>query len=168
MPMPIPSDPLNAGTRFRQASGNPFWRPPVLVMETDVNPVAAGNGPGWVSGTPANLADGASVVCVFDLGPDWGQYTVAQISTKSTVATSLSAVQVAGSDNTTWSDNRRCRSLTNASDAQTLYATVNTAGGAQQSLVKPSGRYLLVSITNTAAAGAQGASSKVAVTVYPN
>lgn len=143
------------------------YLPSVLVFETDVRPVTAGGlTPGWIAGSPANLADGASVDCRFDLGPDWAQYVLAQIIVLSVTATSLEGIQVTGSDTTTKNTSRRLR----ASDSTvfgTTFSTVTTAQGPQAAYVRPAGRYLTVAVTNTALGGVQGATAKITVALYP-
>jgi hypothetical protein len=148
---------------------NPLMlRPPIFVIETDVNPVAAGGlNPGWISGTPANLADGASADVLFDLGPLWLQYTLLQIVVLSVTATSLSAIQASSSDNTTRVAGRRVRTTSDTTPFATTFFTVTTSGGAQACFIRPMGRYLFLQVTNTAAGGAQGALAKVTVSGYP-
>ena len=140
---------------------------PIIVMETDVGAVTAGGiTHGWVSGTPANLADGATVDVLFDLGPLWQQYTQVQLSILSATATSLSSIQASSSDTTTKNTLRRLRTI-DSTAVGTMFATITTVQGPQQVFVRPMGRYLFVTLTNTAAGGAQGATSKVVAAAYP-
>lgn len=144
-------------------------RPPVVVMETDANPVSAGGGvAGWVSGSPAALADGAGATVVFDLGPDWQQYVVAQIVVLSTAAGgSLSAIQDYGSDTPGITSARRMKEAL-AAGSTTTFLTVTSAVGPQAHYVRPIGRYVVMSMTNTATFGAQGAGAKVTLAAYPS
>lgn len=144
-------------------------RPPIFVIETDVNPVTAGGlNPGWISGTPALLADGATVDVLFDLGPLWQQYTLLQVGVVSQTATSLSAIQAYSSDTPSKNPNRRLRSASEATNIATSFFTVTTSGGSQQFYTRVMGRYFVLAVTNTAAGGAQGAGAKVTVAGYPS
>lgn len=146
---------------------NRVFGAPIIVMETDVGAVTAGGlNHGWVSGTPANLADGATVDVLFDLGPLWQQYAEVQMSINSSTATSLSSVQASSSDTTTKNTLRRLRTI-DSTPVSTMFATISTVTGPQQVFLRPMGRYLFVTLTNTAAGGAQGATSKVAAAAYP-
>jgi hypothetical protein len=148
-----------------------FHRAPIAVLETDVNQgVAGGLRPSWLSGTPANLADGAASVALFDLGPDWDQYTILTLIVRSTTAISLSAITASSRDDPVAAANpsRYLREdCLDAGGPSILSATVSTASVAGATRVRPSGRYLAVTFTNTAGGGAQGPSSKITVTAYP-
>lgn len=142
-------------------------RLPVLVMETDVAQVAAGAGPGWVSGTPAGLAAAGSTAVVFDLGPDWRQYTVAQVGVLPMGPSSgLSGVQAMGSDNTSSNPARRLKDLSVVGSANSSFS-ISTASNGHGFIVRPFGRFLIVTMTNADAANALGAASKVSVALYP-
>lgn len=142
-------------------------RQPVLVMETGVNQVPGGTQAGWVSGNPAGLADGASVNVVFDLGPDWDQYPVIGLSVQPVGATSLSAISASGSDTVAFNFARRLAgAFTPGASPSTLYATITTGAGSAVIALRPMGRYVIVSMTNTAAGGVMGASKAVLAT-YP-
>lgn len=141
---------------------------PVLLMETDAKPVTAGGKfAGWVSGTPAALADGASVTggVVFDLGPDWDQYASIMLSVQPVGATSLSAVAASGSDSAVVNLSRRLNSPASVS-FNDAYATITTAGGGSSVPLRPMGRFVIVSMTNTALGGVMG-DSKVTLAAYP-
>lgn len=145
-------------------------RAPVVVAETGLRSVVAGNGlPGWVSGSPANLAASASVTCLFDLGADWDQYTELQVSVKCSAPSSgFTGVSVQGSDTTTLTSGvRRCRSSQDSAIGSTLYESVSSSVGAIQFNVRPWGRYVFVSLTNGDAVNAAGALSAVAIAAYP-
>ena len=138
-----------------------------IILETNVNPVlGGGTTPGWISGSPASLADGASVDCIFDLGPRWNEIDQIQVSIFSSVATSLSSIQFYSGDSTVVNTNRRLKDR-NSIGPSTVFATVTTAQGPQQFGVMPMGRYFVARMTNTAAGGAQGATSKVTLALYP-
>ena len=142
-------------------------RQPVLVMETGVNQVPGGTQAGWVSGNPAGLGDGASVNVAFDLGPDWDQYPVIGLSVQPVGAISLSAVSASGSDTATFNFARRLGgAFTPGASPATMYATITTATGSAVIALRPMGRYVIVSMVNTAAGGAMGA-SKVVLAAYP-
>lgn len=141
-----------------------FRRPPTLVMETDVAPVPAGGlRPGWVTGTPANAPDGTQINALFDLGPDWDQYTRVAIGVRSTVATSLSNIAASFRNDgvATMNNDRTCRDCVNGVAGSIASLTVSSIG---QFHVNVSGRYLVVKADNTAAGGAQGPNSKFVVT----
>lgn len=146
-------------------------RVPVIVAETGLRSVVAGNGlPGWVSGNPANLAASASVTCVFDLGADWDQYTELQVSVKCHLPSSgFTKVNVVGSDTPALSGSgvRRCRSSQDSAVGGTLYESVSSAVAALQYNVRPWGRYVSVLLTNGDAVNAAGALSAVAIAAYP-
>ena len=142
-------------------------RQPVLVMETGVNQVPGGTQAGWVSGNPAGLGDGASVNVAFDLGPDWDQYPVIGLSVQPVGAISLSAVSASGSDTATFNFARRLAgAFTPGAAFSVLSATLTTIGGSAFIALRPMGRYVIVSMVNTAAGGAMGA-SKVVLAAYP-
>ena len=144
------------------------WLPPVLLMQTGVNAVAAG-GPaaGWVSGTPANLADGATETTVFDLGPQWERYVLVQIIVYSTVATSLDTIYVTGSDTPAHNWARRLKELSHAATSVALGSATYVVTAIGAGLFRPMGRYVVLRYTNTAAGGAQGSASAVNLAAYP-
>lgn len=144
-------------------------RPPALVMESDVTPVVAGGAsPGWVSGSLASLAASALAICIFDLGPNWDQYSLASITVLSTSPSSgLSAVQVSGSATPTSQSSRRMKEAFSAV-VGTIYAALTTAGGPQSFQVRPIGRFVVVVATNADATNAQGAASKIVLAAYPS
>ena len=139
----------------------------IQLMHTGQNPVSPGASydGGFVSGNPASLADGAQVTAVFDLGNNWDQWPVAQVSISPVGATSFTAIALYGSDTVTLDSARRLRSDATAGFSG-LTGTITTSGGAQAALVRPMGRFLFVQATNTAAGGAMGA-SKITVALYP-
>jgi hypothetical protein len=144
-----------------------FRRPPVLVLETDVNPVVAGGrSAGWVTGTPALLADGASVNIIFDLGPDWDQYVIAAFNVRPQGGQSLSGIQCTGSNTVVPDTTRRLKEVGAGAPSNTNL-TISTASDGNQFYVRPCGRFLTVTVTNTATFGAQTAASKVVATIFP-
>lgn len=143
-----------------------YRRQPVLVMEAGLNQVVGGGQAGWVSGNPSALADGATVIAVFDLGPDWDQYPILQLIIYPVGAASFSALQVLGSDTQAYVVKRRLRPANAAGDFATFYNTVATAGGPTSAYTRPAGRYVTVIATNTAGSGAMGASTFTLV-AYP-
>lgn len=142
-------------------------RPPVRVMESGVNQVPGGALAGWVSGNPAGMGDGATVSVVFDLGPDWDQYPVIGLSVQPVGAISLSAVGATGSDTPVNNSARRLSGAYTAGAAfSVLSATLTTIGGSAFIALMAMGRYVIVSLTNTAGGGVMGA-SKVTLAAYP-
>lgn len=136
-------------------------------METGVNPVVGGGPAGWVSGNPAGLADGASVSCLFDLGPEWDQYLTVMLMFRPVGATSLSGVLATGRDDPVAATNVNRYLRDDALGTATiLYATVQSANAGGVARVHPAGRYLVVTCINTAGSGAMGA-SKITLAAYP-
>jgi hypothetical protein len=146
-------------------------RPAIRVFETDVNQVAASNTTGgWISGTPANLADGGTALILFDLGPEWDQYCIASLMIRSVTATSLSNITASSRDDAVAAVNpsRYLRDDTlSGGSPSILFATVTSANAGGAVRLRPAGRYLVVFVTNTATGGVQGASAKVALSLYP-
>lgn len=143
-----------------------YRRPPVLVMETGVNPVPGGGPAGWVSGNPSGLADGATAPVVFDLGPEWDQYPIIGLIIYPVGATSLSAVTPVGSDTPTYNYGRRLTgAFTVAGGFSQIYGTCTSANGSITSYVRPAGRYVVITMTNTAGSGVMGA-SRVTLVAY--
>lgn len=145
---------------------------PVIVLETDVSAVPASGStrPGWVSGTPAGLADGVTTTCVFDLGPNWDRYIRTQIAVFPQGATGMSAVQVSSSDTATINPARRLKeegTPTAQASLETGIYTVPSASAPRSGMFWPMGRYVHVQLTNTAGAGALGPTSKVILAAYP-
>lgn len=142
-------------------------RAPVLVMETGANQVSAGSGkPGWVSGRPSNLAaGGASVDVFFDLGPDWDQYAMVQVSIYPNTALTMT-VQHSCSEAVSFEYSKRpCFAF----QANTGNATSFVTSGSQVSyLVRPLGRVQGLRCTNTDGANSTGAAAKLTLAAYPN
>lgn len=141
---------------------------PIKIFETDVGAVAAGtaNG-GWVSGSPANLAASASVNCVFDLGQDWSQFTHVSVAIRSSgTSTGLNNIQASSSDTATLNASRRLKDVSQVNH-NSIAGNITTAGGTQQAIVRPMGRYFIVSLTNADATNPQDASAKVTIAAYP-
>lgn len=134
--------------------------PPTIYMETDVGAVVAGNGPGWVSGTPANLAASGSATAIFDLGPSWADYNLLQLSVLCAgPSTGLNGVETCTVDTPAWVSHRRHNAV--GSNTPTgVYASITTAIGTAQWWVRPTGRYLLMRGTNADATNAVGATAK--------
>ena len=147
--------------------GGNLLKNPVLVMETDVAAVTAGGAtPGWVSGSPANLALSASVNCVFDLGPEWAQYGEVAINVLSTGPSTGMQILLRGSDTVAPTTARAMRDVTTTT-LRPLSDPLTTAAAVGSYVVKPCGRYVIAQITNNDAANAQGATSKVTLTAFP-
>lgn len=140
---------------------------PNRVFQTGAAPVAAGQSGGWVSGTPANLIDGATVDVVFDLGPDWAMYTLVQLVYVSTAATSLDPVRPTFADTPVFNAARAPKDVATPGLGAASYQ-VTSAGGPQSSMHRIMGRYCVVRMTNTAAGGVQGAGSSVALAMFDN
>lgn len=129
------------------------------VMQSGLNPVALGNGPGWVSGSPANLAVSGTADVVFDLGPEWHALTTVSITLYFGVTPgAATAVAFAGHfslDGTTqWV--RSC----NYGYAGTAYlGAITAANGEANFIIAVQGRYLRVRVNGvtTAALAADAA-----------
>ena len=143
-------------------------RPPVLVMETGLNAVAGGDVPGWVSGSPANLAASGNFSAVFDLGPDWDQYSVLYLAILPQAPSSgLASVLATGSDTPSPNLNRRLQVVGATTVGSLFAASLLSANGAQGAFVRPMGRYVAVNGTNADASNALGAGAKVTLAAYP-
>lgn len=144
-------------------------KPPVLVMDAGTNPVPGGAAPGWVSGTPANLAAAASVACLFDLGPDWDQYATVQLAVRANGPSSgYSSVSASGRDTpvAVMNQSRYLREA-GSSGFGILFASLTTANTAGVAVVRPSGRYVVVNLVNADASNAMGAAAGVTLTAFP-
>jgi hypothetical protein len=142
--------------------------PPVVMMETGVNPVIAGNGPGWVSGTPANLAAGTStnVLVLFDLGPNWQNYTMLQAIINGALPSSgLTGFQLFSRDDPAVAINMS-RRLFQANGSGSTISLAITSGSAIGTTARPMGRYLIASMNNADATNAQGTGAKVTLAMY--
>lgn len=145
-----------------------FLKPPVLNMRTtDTAVTAGGDIPGWVSGTIASLAASATVTIVFDLGPYWDQYNSVQMAVNPVGPSSgLTAVQCFSSRTTTPSAVERLN-MGQAVNFNTSSATATVAAGVQSGMFRASARYFCVQATNNDGTNALGASSSVAISVWP-
>ncbi|MGM9480297.1 hypothetical protein ACS5PN_03795 [Roseateles sp. NT4] len=121
-----------------------------------------------MSGSPASLAAGASVDCVFDLGPDWRQYTLVCVTVTSTApAAQFASVFMVGSDTTANNSSRRLGPAFSNAAGSWFVTTFTSASGAAEMHTRPKGRYLLVRINNEAT-NPQGSASKVTLTAFPS
>lgn len=138
---------------------------PTLVLRTDVSaiPLGVGNVPGWVSGSPANLAASTNVFCVFDLGPNWDQYKIITVSVDGGTPQAGAGIQAHGSDD---GITNKCRlgTVTAASMNASWYFDM-TSSTAVVGVLRPSGRFVRVLFANGAPA-AQGASAAVQLTAF--
>lgn len=169
MPLPTPSDPLVNSVRVRQQTGMPFWQPPVIVMQTDLNPVTPNQlQAGWVSGSIASLAASATVDCIFDLGPDWDQYPIlAVLVMQDGPSTGLNPVQILGSDTTTPDSRRRLSPAYAAGGNGASFSATMSTGAYVTMWVRPLGRFLTVRATNADGVNTAGVGSRVSVGMYP-
>jgi len=145
-------------------------RPPVLVMQTDKSAVAAGAGPGWVSGSIANLAVAATVDCLFDLGPAWDQYvrldvlidpgTLNLTSTGTVMRPSMSA------DGVDWMRVGAVNGTAGFSINGSVGPLLGSAG-IQFVQLRPHGRYLQCTVLGTTT-NALGATARLRVVLYPD
>lgn len=141
---------------------------PIQVFETDVNPVVAGGDGGWISGTPSSLAASATVLCLFDLGPNWRQYPFLQVAVfPSGPSTGMNNIWIGCSDTPTIGTTRRLNYASHAG-IQQIYVTQNSSNGCGTFHSRPMGRYVGVSITNADATNPLGASAKVTIAAYPD
>lgn len=142
---------------------------PIIVMKTGVSAVpSGGNVPGWISGDPASLAASASVTAIFDLGPDWQQYTVAAVCVYPVGSSSgFSNVFITSSATTSADNSRRPNFISSTSYASAFSASLTTANGGSTAHIRPQGRFLTVALTNADAVNPMGAAASVTVTIYP-
>lgn len=135
---------------------------PTLIMTSGISqPVVGGqDASGWVSGDVSGLAAASTAVMLFDVGPDWDQYHTITINVNPVGPSSgFSNLQFSGRDDPVAAiDPLRRMGPANSTAGQVYSGAVTTAGGAQQFVVRPAGRYVVVSLTNADGANAQGAS----------
>lgn len=145
----------------------PGPQPSIMKMRSGVAAVAAGNGPGWVSGDIASLAASATATIVFDLGPNWDQYGVVQLAVVPAGPSSgLSNVKAFSSADAV---------LSAAADPQLNYTwgtSFGPAAGAaitapQSAMFSPMDRYFIVQATNADAVNAQGAGAFMQLAMNP-
>lgn len=137
----------------------------VVIMETGL--IAPG-GPTWISGNPANLAGNASVNCLFDLGPDWMDYTMLQVVIRSQgPSTGLINITATSRDNpvAAVNGNRYLKEMYNTATS-ILYASVLTSNAAGCINLRPMGRYLVINMTNGDATNAIGSQAGIAIAGY--
>jgi hypothetical protein len=151
-------------------SDGTLMRSPVLVMETDVAAVVAGGPvPGWIGGTPANLAPSTSTSISFDLGPNWHQYVVISLAVLPQGPSSgLGNCSVTGSSTNSVNSARRLNFANSIGQTALYTASIPTASGAAIALLRPQGRYVFASMANVDASNPMGAGSKVTLTAYPS
>lgn len=139
----------------------------VLFMETDVAAVTAGStSAGWVSGSIASLAASGTANCIFDLGPTWRDMSLATIAvTPAGPSSGLNAVSISSSNTAAADTTRKLKDVATAGPSA-ISATITVATGCQQFMVRPMGRFLVVTATNADGVNALGASSKVVVVAY--
>lgn len=122
-------------------------------------------GDATVTGTPASLAASASVDVKFDLGPNWAQYSKGMCSYAVASPSSGGVIQIwygRAFGIKTW------RGVQLGPTSNTNYDTPTSAGGNKGMTTGPIERYVTVSVQNTDAVNAMGASSHVVCTFYPN
>lgn len=144
-------------------------KPPVLAMAAGGVAVAAGGSvAGWVSGNPANLAAGATVDVIFDLGPDWDQYGLFGILMSSKApATQYTSVQISSGPAPVYDDTLRVN-YANSTGLNAAYITsATTANGAMEGLFRSKGRYVGVRFQNEAT-NPQGAGASCKLSAWPN
>lgn len=160
---------LRIGTgRIRTDSRAQMLRPPVLLMETGVGQVAAGYGPGWVSGDPASLAANSSVLLVFDLGEEWTQYGELQILGSQVGPSSSVTYMLRGSNSAAPVGVTRALRDLQSTGVTPVSAAISSGQAVGVFRVRPVGRYLIVQFINNDAAAATSPTAKVVLTAYPS
>jgi hypothetical protein len=147
-------------------------QPQVMLMETDVLAVAPGGSmPGWVAGTPAGLAALGVVNCMFDLGPNWRDYPILQVVISPVGPSSgFNPVVMSSRDDAVAAANvhRRLGQIAaNVVSGNVISAALTTASGSAGFMVRPMGRFLVITLTNADALSALGVTAKVTVVGYP-
>ena len=143
-------------------------RTPVMLFESGVNAVPGGGVAGWVSGDIASLAASATVNVVFDLGPEWRQYSYLELTVIPVAPSSgLNPVQFFASDSVAPNSARR-RGSPFATGGTTYFVNLATGPGTQTMAMRPAGRYLICKATNADAANAQGATARVTLAAFPS
>lgn len=142
---------------------------PVRVFETDVNQVSAGTpAGGWVSGTLANLAANSTATAIFDLGQDWHQYPLIAVTIRpAPPSTGLQDIQASFGDTAAFNPARRCKEALSAG-LSAMFATMTTSSGTYEAYFRTKGRYFAISMLNSDATNAQGATGKVTLATYPD
>lgn len=138
-----------------------------VVYETGVSAIGAG-GPtgGWVSGDVASLAASATVICLFDLGPEWRKYDRLTVTVLPVAPSSgFSNVDTCFSDTTTRNSARRPPSIgiSAATYSTNFTSSLTTAVGTVGNVLPIMGRYVHVQLTNADGVNALGATAKVIV-----
>ena len=140
---------------------------PTLIMISGSSQSVAGgqSASGWVSGDIASLAASATAIALFDIGPDWDQYHTITININPVGPSSgLSNIQFSGRDDPTLAiDPLRRMGPANSTAGQVYSGAVTTAGGPQQFVVRPVGRFVVVSATNADGANPVGAAAHICV-----
>lgn len=140
--------------------------PPILAMQSGVNAVPLGGGPGWVSGNIANLAIGGNANVIFDLGPNWDQYNEVAVDFNPGNGTSTGIV-VQGDfsrDGATYLRGGLANGATGNSAA--FSGPLSGANGPQLCRWRNQGRYVRVNISGIATA-ALGAAAAITLTAHP-
>ena len=149
--------------------------PPTITMSTsqgvgNVSVVTAGGLiPGWVSGDPSGLAISGSVNTLFDLGPNWADYSTFVVgvhAANATTATGAMAIHNCDTSNPTF--NIRTRAI-DASQSGTTPAIISSLTPAINALnytiCHIRARYVMVVVTNADVALPFSADSYVTLTM---
>lgn len=148
---------------------NPQSRVPVLMMETGVAQVAAGAGPGWVSGDPAGLVASGNLTTVYDLGPEWRQYRAATISANARAGGGGMNLGFYWNDVPVLDYRRSSVAPGYASAVGSQSSLAAVANGGPISLNHGvMGRYLVLTVANASASLAVAAGSSISVGVFPS
>lgn len=148
---------------------NPQSRVPLLLMLAGSGQVAAGAGPGWVSGSPVGIAPSGTVAAIFDLGPEWRQYRAAALSVAAGAGGGGITVGIYWEDTAALTYARTGAAPGYGGSPGIQHAISAAAGGgpiAHNNGVM--GRYLTLALTNQSASLATAAGSSIAVAVYPS
>lgn len=153
---------------FAQGGLAPSTLGPYLAGSTAV---AAGSGPGWVSGDIKSMAASTVNTVIWDLGALWHQYpVVALMLNPQGPSTGLNPVQcwnTATAAIPTGVDLlRRALPALAAGVMGTINLNALTVTGPQQILLRSADRYLVCSATNSDIVNATGALASIGITLY--
>jgi len=141
---------------------------PMLVFETDINPLQPGdeNG-GWVSGSIKNLAIAGTSSVIFDLGEHWNQFQFIQISIDPGNSTSTGIIMSCASSMYISTGFLRHGLAGTTGGASTSYVgPLNASSGPQCSKQNHQGRFIQITVSGIATA-ALGATAKIRLSAHP-
>lgn len=153
---------------------NPFLNTPdapiIQTAQSGVSAITAGGDTmGWISGDISGLAASANVSVIFDLGPLWRRISLVAASFYVLSPSSgLTGVTFASGMTPAWDTNERRLAPAGATNGSIIYATMVSSSIWFEYFVKPTGRYLIINMSNADSANAVGAGSNIQIITYPS